>query len=343
MDPLIWLGIALCLSQSAMFSGLNLAVFSISRLRLEVDAANGNRDAARVLALRQDSNFTLVTILWGNVSINVLLTLLSNSVLSGVAAFFFSTVVITLAGEIVPQAYFSRHAVRVAARFRPLLRFYQYLLYPMARPTAWLLDAWLGHEGIALFRERDFRALITRHVEAVDGDLSQIEGVGALNFLDLDDIAVAHEGEPLDPRSIVSLPTRHRWPVLPDFTRSPEDPFLKQVQASGRKWVVITDAEGQPVAVLDAHQFLRGALFQGEAFKPHACWHRPILVRDPRVRLGDVIGRMRVQPQSAEDDVIDEDLILLWTPDQKRIITGSDLLGRLLRGIARRDLRTTSS
>jgi len=33
------------------------------------------------------------------------------------------------------------------------------------------------------------------------------------------------------------------------------------------------------------------------------------------------------------DDVIEHDLILVWHK-QKRIITGSDLLGRLLRGIA---------
>jgi CBS domain containing-hemolysin-like protein len=40
MNLYIWLGIAVCISQSAMFSGLNLALFSVSRLRLEVDAAH---------------------------------------------------------------------------------------------------------------------------------------------------------------------------------------------------------------------------------------------------------------------------------------------------------------
>jgi CBS domain containing-hemolysin-like protein len=58
----------------------------------------------------------LATVLWGNVTINVLLTLLSNSVLAGIGAFAFSTIVITLFGEIVPQAYFSRNALRMAAR-----------------------------------------------------------------------------------------------------------------------------------------------------------------------------------------------------------------------------------
>ena len=101
---LVWVGIALCLVQSAIFAGLNLAIFSVSRLRLEVQAATGERDAVRVLGLRKESNFVLVTVLWGNVSINVLITLLSNSVLAGVGAFVFSTFVITFLGEIIPQA-----------------------------------------------------------------------------------------------------------------------------------------------------------------------------------------------------------------------------------------------
>lgn len=95
---LVWLGIAFCLSQSAMFSGLNLAMFGLSRLRLEVEASTGDRGARKILALRKDSNFLLTAILWGNVGIHVLLTLLSNSVLAGLGAFLFSTVVITFFG-----------------------------------------------------------------------------------------------------------------------------------------------------------------------------------------------------------------------------------------------------
>ena len=104
----VWISIAFCITQSAIFSGLNLAIFGISKLRLEVEAAGGNRDASALLALRKDSNLTLATVLWGNVTINVLLTLLSDSVLAGVGAFVFSTIVITLFREIIPQAYFSR-------------------------------------------------------------------------------------------------------------------------------------------------------------------------------------------------------------------------------------------
>jgi CBS domain containing-hemolysin-like protein len=53
---LLWIGIAFCISQSAMFSGLNLAFFSLSRLQLEVETKHGNIAAGKVLSARQDSN-----------------------------------------------------------------------------------------------------------------------------------------------------------------------------------------------------------------------------------------------------------------------------------------------
>lgn len=86
---LTWIAIGLCILQTGIFSGLNLALFSVSRLRLEVEAASGNTDAAKLYALRADSNFALAAIMWGNVATNVILTLLSESVLAGLGAFFF--------------------------------------------------------------------------------------------------------------------------------------------------------------------------------------------------------------------------------------------------------------
>ena len=333
---LIWLGIAACIAQGAAFSGLNLAVFSVSRLRLEVEASGGNPHAVRLLALRKDANLMLATILWGNVSTNVLLTLLSESILAGVAAFFFSTFAITFICEIVPQAYFSRHALRMVRRFEPFLTFYRIVLYPIAKPTALFLNWWLGHEGIGLLRERDIRLLIMRHVSAKGTEVGELEATGALNFLDLDDIPVAEEGEPVDERSIIALPCEKGRPVLPAFRRAPDDPFLRKLDASGKKWVIFTDPSGAPQLILDAHHFLRDALFDQASVGPEPYWHRPIVVTDPRTCLGEVIGRMKVTPEYPEDDVVDDDTILVWAK-QKRIITGADILGRLLRGIAEQE------
>jgi hypothetical protein len=321
--------------QAATFSGLNLAVFSVSRLRLEVEASGGNREALAVLDLRRDSNFTLATILWGNVAANVLLTLLSKSVLSGVMGFVFSTVVITCLGEIAPQAYFSRHAMRTAARLSPLLKLYKVILYPVAKPTAALLDWWLGSEAMTYFRERDFRALIAHHVKAAVPEVGALEGTGALNFLDLDDIPIAEEGEPLDPRSIISLPVHEGRPVFPPLEGSPRHPFLARLHLSGKKWIIITDPAGHPCAALNAHQFLRNACLSMPCPRPEDYLHQPIVTTDGRTPLGNLIGSLKVRATSLDDDVIDDDVILLWGR-RKRIVTGADLLGRLLRGIAKR-------
>ncbi len=129
------------------------------------------------------------------------------------------------------------------------------------------------------------------------------------------------------------MPLANRRCILPNFNRSPDDPFLRQVDASGKKWVIVTDLDGEPVFVLDSHYFLRDALFNQLESNPGAYWHRPIIVRDIKTRLGDVIGRMTVAPERPGDDVIHHDMILVWGA-QRRIITGSDLLGRLLRDIA---------
>ena len=328
----LWAGIVVCILQSALFSGLNLAVFSLSQLRLQIDADGGNADAARVLALRKNSNQVLSTIVWGNISTNVLLTLLSDSVLTGLAGFLFSAFALTMLGEIIPQAYFSRNALRMVSRLLPFLNFYRVVLYPLAKPTALLLDVWLGIEGVNYMRERDVRALITRSAMS-GGDISKIEATGAQNFLDLDDVAVSDEGEPIHAQSIISLPLANRRCILPPFTASPDDPFLRKLDASGMKWIVVTNPEGEPEFVLDSHHFLRDALLNQLEDNHGYYWHRPLIVRDAKIRLGDIIGQMKVIPERPGDDVIDHDIIVVWA-EQRRIITGSDLLGRLLRGIA---------
>lgn len=335
MILLTWIGIGLCLSQSGMFSGLNLALFSITRLRLEVEASTGNSGARKVLDLRKDSNFMLTTVLWGNVASNVLLAILADSVMAGGAAFFFSTFLITLVGEILPQAYFSRHALRMAELLLPIFKIYQVILYPIAKPTAKLLDMWLGSEGIQYFRERDLHELIKKHIEAGEAEIDRLEGLGALNFLAFDDLLVTQEGEPVDPKSIMRLPLAKGFPQFPEFERSPSAPFLRQIHSSGKKWVIITDEDDEPQLVVDSDGFLRAALFDSKPFQPYAYCHRPLVVKNPQIRMGNVIWQMKVRPETAEDDVIDHDVVLLWS-DEKRVITGADILGRLLRGIVTR-------
>lgn len=331
-DIAIWLGIAFCVTQSAMFSGLNLAFFSISKMRLKIEISNGNTAAAKVLAIREDSNFLLTTILWGNVGINVLLTLLSNSVLTGIVAFIFSTFVITLFGEIGPQAYFSRHAMHMAAALSPLMRFYQFLLWPLAKPSAKVLDLWLGKEVIQYFKENEIEEMIRMHIREHDSDITHVEGKGALNFLAMDDLKVSQEGERIDPLSIISLDFEGKTPIFPAVASSTNDPFLRQIHQCKKSWIILTDKNDNPRLVIDADGFINAALFEFETFNPMDHCHRPIIISNLEATLGDTLPGLQVDAEHTEDDVIDEDIILVWGED-RRIITGADILGRLLRGI----------
>ncbi len=334
MHLLSWIGILVCLSQSAMLSGMNLGLFSLSKLELSVAARKGDPRARRVERLRENANFALVTVLWGNVAVNVVLALLSGSLLSGIAAFLFSTVVITVFAEIIPQAYFTRHALWLAALLTPVLQIYQVILYPVARPTALLLDVCLGGEEIRFFRERDLRRLIQLHIDAAETDIDVVEGQGALNFLELDDIPLDEEGEIVDPESILQLEFGGDRPVFPRIEPNAGDRFLQAVNRSGKSWVVIVDGAGEPRLVLNSDEFIRDAIFAPERFNPYRHCHRPIIARKPQERLGEMIQRFRVRPGRIGEDIVDDDVILLWNANP-RIVTGTDILGRLLRGIAR--------
>lgn len=330
-DALIWLGIAFCISQSALFSGSNIAVFSLSRLRLEAAAAAGDKTASGALELRRDANFTLVTILMGNVAINVLLTMLADSVLAGVLAFIFSTVVITALGEIGPQAYFSRNALRAVAIFAPVLRFYRILLWPLAKPTALVLDAWVGTESVPWFRERELHNILRYHAMNTNSEVGRVEAIGAINFLALDDLLVQDQGKPLDPDSILQLRFEEDRPDFPAIDRALDDPFVRKLAATRKKWIVLQDEQGKPRLLLNASGFLREFLVLGSDVALIDYCHRPAVVMRPTETLDTALSILATL--RAQDTGHDETVMLLWSPGVKRMITGSDVLRCLLSGM----------
>lgn len=332
----MWLGILMCLAGSAICSGLTLGFFSLSRIHLELLKKQDSPEAQLILTLRENANFLLATLLWSNVAVNVLLTLLSEQQLSGVLAFSFSLVGITMFGEILPQAYFSRNALKMGARFAPIVKVLQVICYPVAKPSSLLLDRIVGKEGVTWFEEHEMETLLKIHAQAPESDISVVEGHGASNFLNLDDISSLEEGSPLNPHSIIQLNYDGQRVIFPDNTPASMDYFVQQIHQSKEKWVVITDVTDTPRLVLDADGFLRVLLVE-QKYRPLRHCHRPIVVTQTDIPVGDLLIHFKVEPEFLEDDVIDQDLVLIWTTTHKRIITGADILGRLLRGIAKRN------
>lgn len=330
-----WIFIFLCLVQSAIFSGLTIGLFGLSPLRLEIEAEQNNPYAVKVMKLRKDAHYLLATLLWGNVAVNTLLALLTDTVMTGVAAFVFSTVGIATFGELLPQAYFSRNALKMGAHLSPLVRFYGILFFPVAKPSAIALDLLLGKEQVEYFKEKAFRTMISKHVATSLSDIDRFEGTGALNFLSIDDLSIKKEGSLIHPQSIIQLPFENNRPLFPEIERDPGDVLLRKIAASSKKWIIVVNEENEPKVAIDSDAFLRGALRADKGFDPYRYCHHPIIVSNPNEKIGSVINRLKVYPMDMEDDVIDEDLILYWNKDdpEKKIITGSDILGRLLRGL----------
>ena len=154
-----------------------------------------------------------------------------------------------------------------------------------------------------------------------------------MNFLALDDLMVSEEGEPVDPLSIIALPHHEGSPEFPEFQPATDDPFIEAVNLSGKKWVIFVDSAGKPSLVLNANDFLRTVLFEQERVNVRQFCHRPVIVDNTQMLLGAVLLRLMSTSSRASEDAIEYDLVLVWA-EQKRVITGSDILGRLLRGVS---------
>ena len=87
----------------------------------------------------------------------------------------------------------------MGATLVPVVSVLQFLFYPVAKPSALLLDRIVGKEGITWFEEHELQTLLAIHAQAPDTDISAVEGHGASNFLSLDDVSSLEEGSPLEP------------------------------------------------------------------------------------------------------------------------------------------------
>ena len=99
------------------------------------------------------------------------------------------------------------------------------------------------------------------------------------------------------------------------------------------------DEQGSPQLILDADAALRAALFDHEQpYDIYQYCRRPLIIRDENKTIGEVITHLKSLPSTSneEDAPIDYDAVLIWG-NEPRIITGADVLGKLLKGIKAAD------
>lgn len=141
---------------SAVFSGLTLGLMVLDVVQLRViiqsaekqpDSAIARRDgkrAKRIYRLRKDGNLLLVTLLVSNVSVNAAFSIIASDLTSGVVGFLLSAVILTLFGEIIPQAICNRYGLLFGYYLCPFVWLTELILYIIVKPIAMVLDFFLG-------------------------------------------------------------------------------------------------------------------------------------------------------------------------------------------------------
>lgn len=184
MDIIIITGLVIL---SGCFSGLTLGFFSLNLTSLERKMKLGDKRAIKVYPVRKNGNLLLCTLLLGNVAVNSAMAIFLGNIATGVVAGLVSTGLIVVFGEIIPQAVFSRFALTLGSKTVWLVKFFIFLLYPLAKPLAWALDKALGEELGTIWSKKEIEEIIRYHEDNDDSEIDADEErilLGALAYSD---------------------------------------------------------------------------------------------------------------------------------------------------------------
>jgi CBS domain containing-hemolysin-like protein len=168
--------IIVLLSMSGLFSGLNLGLMALDKNELQVIMKCGTEDekhyATVIEPVRRRGNYLLCSILFSNTLVNSTISVFLEDLSDGLVAIMTSTILIVLFGEILPQAFCSRHGLAVGAKTIWLTHFCMFITFPLSYPVSYCLDWALGEEiGHAYDRERLMEFIqVTRDVNNLEAD-----------------------------------------------------------------------------------------------------------------------------------------------------------------------------
>ncbi len=172
---LLFVEVVLLVGISAICSGLNVAVMSLSIKDLNRKIQAGNRSARLVLPLRKNIHLTLASILLTNVAAVSISSLVLDGAFNGLVAVIISTLLFVVFGEMFPQALFTRDSLAFTARFVPLLRFMIFFTYPVSKPLQILLDKLFEKRGSTLETRHELGVIIKEHAELEGSELDDDE------------------------------------------------------------------------------------------------------------------------------------------------------------------------
>ena len=195
----LWVALVILVGFSAFFSASETAFSSLNQIRLKSRAEDGDSSAARVLAMAEQYDKLLSTILIGNNIVNIAAasigTILFTRMLGAERGATVSTIVLTIIvlifGEVTPKSLAKEMPERVATAVSPFL----VLLMALMTPLTWLFTQWkklLGrfvHSGEAdTITEGELMTMVSEAEN--DGELTDRESELIRSAIEFDDVEV---------------------------------------------------------------------------------------------------------------------------------------------------------
>ncbi|MCD4704478.1 hemolysin family protein [bacterium] len=188
---MIILYLIILLSLSAWFSGMEIALFSLSSAKIKALVKEKKKNSELLEKILIKKNKLLVVILLGNNLVNVFTASLTTIWIHekfGSAAIGIATGAITFLilvfGEMWPKAYFQINAEKIALKFSPIIFGLQIILYPLI----WILEKILNlltNNKNEIISETEFKALSRMAVESGTIEFKEHEMI--MNILDFND------------------------------------------------------------------------------------------------------------------------------------------------------------
>ena len=195
----LWAALVILVGFSAFFSASETAFSSLNQIRLKSRAEDGDSSAARVLAMAEQYDRLLSTLLIGNNIVNIAAasigTILFTQMLGAERGATVSTIVLTIIvlifGEVTPKSLAKEMPEKVATAVSPFL----VLLMALMTPLTWLFTQWkklLGHfvhSGEAdTITEGELMTMVSEAEN--DGELTDRESELIRSAIEFDDVEV---------------------------------------------------------------------------------------------------------------------------------------------------------
>ena len=195
----LWVALVILVAFSAFFSASETAFSSLNQIRLKSRAEDGDAAAARVLAMSEQYDKLLSSILIGNNIVNIAAasigTILFTRMLGAERGATVSTIVLTVIvlifGEVTPKSLAKEMPEKVATMVSPVLS----VLMVVLTPLTWLFSQWkklLGHfvhSGESdTITEGELMTMVSEAEN--DGELTDRESELIRSAIEFDDVEV---------------------------------------------------------------------------------------------------------------------------------------------------------